>query len=74
MKIAICGGTLSGASLARVLSSSCAGKKIRIDLHKSLHDPARSKPHPLCEYEPLESGTAKSFSLLHNVSKKEQRQ
>lgn len=53
MKIAICGGTLSGAALARVLSSSCAGKNIRIDLHKSLHDPARSKPHPLCEYEPL---------------------
>ena len=53
MKIAICGGTLSGATLARVLSSSYAGKNIQIDLHQSLHDPARSKPHPLCEYEPL---------------------
>jgi len=53
MKIAICGGTLSGAALARVLSSSCAGKNIQIELHRSLHDPARAKPHPLCEYEPL---------------------
>mmetsp|Transcript_32572 Transcript_32572/g.36263 ORF Transcript_32572/g.36263 Transcript_32572/m.36263 type:complete len:496 (+) Transcript_32572:36-1523(+) len=53
MKIAICGGTLSGATLARVLSSSCAGKNIQIDIHTCLHDPARAKPHPLCEYEPF---------------------
>jgi len=68
MKVAICGGTLSGVTLARLLSSSPEQQPSTtttpiesIDLFRCLHDPARSKPHPLCEYEPL------SFSLSDNV-------
>lgn len=64
MKIAICGGTISGATLARILSSSSLGNNavpLSIELHSCLHDPARSKPHPLCEYEPL------SFLLSENA-------
>jgi len=64
MKIAICGGTLSGVTLARLLSSNSEPSTSSIesiDLYGCLHDPARAKPHPLCEYEPL------SFSLSSNV-------
>jgi len=64
MKIAICGGTISGATLARTLSSSSLGSNVvpfSIELHSCLHDPARSKPHPLCEYEPL------SFLISENA-------
>eukprot|EP00588_Corethron_pennatum_P000015 CAMPEP_0194294466 /NCGR_PEP_ID=MMETSP0169-20130528/50719_1 /TAXON_ID=218684 /ORGANISM="Corethron pennatum, Strain L29A3" /LENGTH=563 /DNA_ID=CAMNT_0039043325 /DNA_START=111 /DNA_END=1802 /DNA_ORIENTATION=- len=64
MRIAICGGTISGATLARTLSSSSLGNNVvpfSIELHSCLHDPARSKPHPLCEYEPL------SFLISENA-------
>jgi len=79
MKIAICGGTISGVTLARILSSNTlvqppttatsttatpiTGTSVvqSIDLFRCLHDPARSKPHPLCEYEPL-SFVMPSFS------------
>lgn len=48
MKVAVCGGTLSGAVLARLLSRHCS-----CHLFPSLQDPARTRLHPLCEYAPL---------------------
>ena len=52
MKIAICGGTLSGLTLSRLLGTRTTHS---IDLHSALNDPARPihRPHPLCEYGSL---------------------